>query len=109
MGEFNVKRRDALPVRFLRYKCTRVTSGDRSLKGVGARRASQFLSAFERGEATSNKELIPQRTLLIQDHDRLSRCAYAGSGARDLNLHQSDDPMDLGVLRNELSQNSAET
>src|SRR6185369_15961937 len=106
-GELSVQRRDALPVRILRHKCARVTRGDGGLKRVGTRRASQFLRAFKCGEATPNEELIPQRTILIEDHDRLSRCAYAGPGARDLDLHQSNNSMHLRVLRNEFSQDSA--
>ena len=59
-----VERDDAWPVGFFRRARTRVTSGDGGLKGVGARRVAEFFGAFERGETTTDEELIPTRARL---------------------------------------------
>ena len=87
---------------------SRVAGGDRGLQRVRAERAAELLGALERGETATDEELIPARAVLIEEQDRLSRRADARPRARRLDLHQRDEAVDLGLLRDELGQDAPE-
>src|SRR4029077_15254384 len=54
---------------------SRVTRSDGSLERVRATRAAEFFSTLECRKTTTDEQLIPQRPILIEQHDGLSRWA----------------------------------
>jgi hypothetical protein len=54
-------------------------------------------------------ELVPEPTVLIEEHDGLSRRSHARPRARRLDFHQRDEAVDLRFLRNELGQDTPKT
>src|SRR5438067_767594 len=109
LGERIVERRDRCPVRLLRSARLRVTGGDRGLERVRTKRTTESRCALKCRETATDQELVPPRAVLIEQQDRLSRGPDPGAQARRLELHQRDEAVDLGLLRNELSQDAAET
>src|SRR5438874_1979344 len=98
--------RDARPIGFVRSERSRVTSGDRGLERVPAPRAAELLGALERGQATTDEQPIPQRTVLVIKQDRFSRRTYASHRARCLNLHERHQPVDLRLPGSKLGQDT---
>ena len=86
-----------------------MTGSDGGLERVRATRAAELFGPLERRETTTDEELIPQRAVLIEQQDGLSRWAHSRAGARRLDLHQRDEAVDLRLLRSELGQDTAET
>src|SRR5919199_2816162 len=109
LGERIVERQDRCPVRLLRSARPRVTGGDRRLERVRATRTTESLCALKCREPATDQELVPTRAVLIEQQDRLSRRPDPGAQAGRLELHQRDEAVHLGLLRNELSQDAAET
>jgi len=67
-----------------------------------------LLRAIERGEAAANQQLIPARSVLIEQQNRFTRVADAGARTRRLNFHQRDEAVDFGFLRREFGKHTAE-
>ena len=67
-----VEARDARPIGFLGDARARVARRDRGLQRVGAARATELLGPLERRKAAADQQSIPQRTVLIEEHDGLS-------------------------------------
>ena len=63
------------PVRLRRRARSRVTGGDGGLERVRAMRAAELLGTLQRRETTTDEELIPERAVLIEEQDGLSRRA----------------------------------
>jgi hypothetical protein len=72
MCQLRIKCRDARPVGFLRSTCSRVTGSDLGLQYIWARFAAECLHTFQRGKTTTDQQLVPVRTVLIEQQDRLS-------------------------------------
>ena len=70
--------------------------------------ALSFSAMCERREATTDEELIPVRTVLIEEQDRLSRRARARPGTRCLNFHERDQAVNLRLLWCEPGQDASE-
>src|SRR5947208_16701567 len=68
-----VEGRDAGPVRLLGRRRARVTGGDRRLQRVGAEGPAELLGPLQRREPATHQEVIPARTVLIQQENGLSR------------------------------------
>src|SRR5919201_6830142 len=109
LGEGIVERRDRCPVRLLRSARPRVTGGDRGLERVWAKRSTESRCALKCREPATDQELVPAPAVLIEQQDRLSRGPDPGAQAGRLELHQRDEAVHLGLLRNEFSQDAAET
>src|SRR2546421_8801893 len=86
-----------------------VTGGDRGLQGVRPEHAAESLGPLKRGQTAADEDLIPARAILIQQQDGLARGPGPRARARGLDLHQSDQAVDLRLLRNQLGQDAAET
>ena len=86
-----------------------MTGGNRGLERVRASRPAERFGTLERRETTTDEELIPERAVLVEEQDRLSRRADARPRARRLDLHQRDQAVDLGLVRSELGQDAPET
>ena len=76
-----------------------MTGRDRGLKSVGTERAAQSLRAIERSEAATDKQMVPARTILVEQEDRLAIWSDPGGGARGLNLKERNKAMHLGLAR----------
>src|SRR6266853_471311 len=108
LGERVVERRDACPVRLRRGVRSRVTGGDRALQRIGAEGSAQRLGALERGETAAHEQVIPARAVLVEKQDRLARRADSRGRARGLDLHESDEAVDLRLFWRELGEDAAE-
>lgn len=86
-----------------------MTGGDCGLKRIRTVHSAELFRLLECGQTATDEEVIPQRAVLIEEQDRLSQGADPSLGARGLNLHERDEAMDLGFLRNELGQDTPET
>jgi hypothetical protein len=69
LRELIVERNDAHPVCVSRRNRLRVTGGDRGLHRVRATSASKLLGPRERGNATTDEELIPLGAVLIEEQE----------------------------------------
>ena len=65
--------------------------------------------ALESGEAARDPSRIPARALLIGQQDELARGVGARGRARGLQLHQREQPEDLGFVGHQLGEHLAET
>ena len=65
-------------------------------------------AAFERRETAPDEELIPERAVLIEEQDGLSRRANSRPRTRRLDLHERHQAVDLRLLRRELGQDPPE-
>ena len=83
-----------------------MTAGDRGLQREGTQGSRQRLGARARVEPAGYPELRPARPVLIQKENGLTGGTDARSETRRLDLHQGDEPVDLGFLRNELGQDA---
>ncbi len=99
---------DAGPVRLRRGSCPGVARGDRGLERVRAEGMTEFLGACEGGESASNEDLIPAGAVLVEQEDGFARRAGPSSKARRLDLHQSDEAVDLRECGHELGEDPAE-
>ncbi len=52
--------------------------------------------------------MIPPRAVLVEKKDRLTRRTDARLQARGLDLHERDEPVNLGLRWSELGQDAAE-
>src|SRR6266446_10630455 len=86
-----------------------VAGGDRGLERIRTEPSAELLGALERGETAAHEQVIPARAVLIEQEDRLARRADPRERARRLDLHQRDEAVDLGLIRNELGHDAAET
>src|ERR1700736_4160002 len=86
-----------------------MTRGNGGLQRVRTACAAEFLRTLQRSEAAGDQQLIPSRTVLIEQQNRLSCEAHAGGGAGSLNLHERDEPVNLWFSGSQLRENSAET
>ena len=107
-GSTLVERDDALPVGLLGRPRPGVAGGDRGLQRVGAGAVAERLGSRQRRETAADQQLIPQRPVLIQEQDRLSRRADARPRARRLDLHQRDEPVHFRFVRHQLGQDAPE-
>src|SRR2546423_7133512 len=98
LGQLRVKFRNPGPVSLLRDARTRMTGRDFSLEHVRTRRVAKFSATTKRREATLDEDLVPVRTILIEQKDGFSRGADARPQARCLNFHQSDQAMHFRFL-----------
>jgi len=85
-----------------------VTSSNRSLERVRTLPAAEPLGPLERSETTTDQELVPLGTVLLEQQDGLARRTHARPRARRLNLHQRDEAVDLRLFRCKLGQDAAE-
>jgi hypothetical protein len=112
LGKFPVEPHDGRPVGLLRGARTRVASRDARLQQIGAGGTSQDFGLgrcpVNRGKAAADEELIPACAILIEQKHRLSARTYARGKARRLDLHESDEAMDLRLLACKLGQYPAE-
>jgi hypothetical protein len=65
-------------------------------------------SRHTRRETTADEERIPQRAVLIEQEDGLSRRGDPRPRARGLDLHQRHESLDLRLLRSEFGRDAAE-
>ena len=79
-GEELIERGDAGPVGLVGRTGTRVTGGDRRLKRVGTRRHRERLGAGQGCQPAGDQQVIPDRTILVQQQDGLA--ARTETGAR---------------------------
>lgn len=86
-----------------------MTGGDRGLQRIRSQRTPEHLGTLNRRETTTDQQLIPACTVLIEEQDGLSRRADPGAQAGRLDFHQPDEAVDLRLRRHELGQDSAET
>ena len=107
MRERIVERRDTLPVRFRRRTRSRVTRGDCGLQRIRAERTG-LPGTFERCQATTDEQLIPEAAVLIEEQDWLARRTDTRVRARGLNLHQCDEAMNLRFVGDELGYDPTE-
>src|SRR5262245_5428003 len=101
--------RDARPARLRGGPGAGVTGGDGGLEHVRASLTARRRRPIERGEPTTDEELVPERAVLIEEQDGLARRAQTRPRARRLDLHQRDQAVGLGLVRDELGQDAPET
>src|SRR5262249_1476879 len=109
LGEGIVARGDAPPVGFGGGTRASVTRGNGGLEGIRTEGASQLFRALEGGETAADEEVIPTRTILIEEQDRLAGRTDARTSARRLDLHEGNQTVDLRLVRNELGENPPPT
>ena len=85
-----------------------MTGGDRGLQRVRPESTAGLLGPLERRETAADEDVIPARSVLVEQEDRLSRRADARPGAGRLDLHQGDEAVDLRLVRNEAGQDAAQ-
>src|SRR6266849_6567164 len=78
LGKRLVERDDARPVRFFGGERSCVTGGNRSLECVRTPAAAKLLGPLQRGEATTDEELIPEGPVLLEEEDGLSGRTNSG-------------------------------
>ena len=75
--------------------------GDRGLERVRTEWAAQSLRAIERIEAATDEQVVPARTILIEQEHGLTGRSDPGVRTRGLNLEERDEAVDLSVARHQ--------
>ncbi len=69
---------------------------------------AELLGPGQGGLAPVDVEAVPRAAILVEQQDGRARRAGAGAQAGRLELHQRDEPVDLGLLRREGGEHAAE-
>src|SRR5277367_5456497 len=101
-----IQRHNPRPIRFFRPTRSRMASRNLPLQHIRPPRGStQLRSPLQRPQPATNQQLIPIRTILLQQQNRRARFVHARSETRSLYLHQRHQPMHFRLLRRQLRQN----
>jgi uncharacterized protein (DUF2384 family) len=89
-----------------------VAGGNRGLERVGPQLLSLVLGTrlgtLQRRKAAADEQLVPARSVLVEQQDRLARGAGPRVEARSLDLHQCNEAMDLRLIGRQPGQDAAE-
>src|SRR6202011_4708542 len=94
--QFRVKSGYARPFGLSSGRRLRVAGDNRRLKGVEAAGSAKLTRSPERLHAAANLELVPERTVLLQQQNRLARGIGPRGRARGVQLHQGKQSMGFG-------------
>src|SRR5581483_8342343 len=78
------------------------------LEDVEAGLAAELLRARESRETATDQKVVPAGAVLIEEEDRLSAGTDPRPQARRLDLHESDEAVDLGFVGGELGEDPSE-
>ncbi len=77
--------------------------------GSARARIHECLGPHERGQSTTDQQLIPAGTVLLHEEYRLSSRADSRARARCLDFHQRSETVNFGFGRHELGQDARQT
>ena len=86
-----------------------MTRRDRRLQRVRTKRAAEFFRAIECGQSAVNQQLIPARSILIEQQDRLAVRADSRVRSRRMQLHQREQSVHFRLVRRESRENAPES
>ncbi len=85
-----------------------VTGRYGGLERVRTEPSAQLLGPLERSQTVPDEHVVPASAVLVEKQDGLSGGADAGTSSRRLDLHEGNEAVDLGLVRQELGQDPTE-